>query len=160
MGFCKSGKLSWWQLLNLLLWLLEQKFCTSMLAIGQKRILPDDAAEVEHGSSPSLNDSAFFPQNPLLWLSRCTNGLCPPFKWTRGLCVFHTPVGLNIASVSSMSVDKAWLTVGISIHPEGVGWVLYRPLKFFHNRLCKPISGHSLDATAMLEWEGVFLKVA
>lgn len=152
MGFCKSGKLLWWQLLNLLLWLLEQKFCTSMFAIGQKRILPDDAAEVEHGSSPSLDDLAFFSQSPLLWLPCCTNGLCPPFKWTRGLRVFHSPVGLNIASVSSMLVDKAWLTVGISIYPKGVWWVSCRHV--FHNRLCKPISGHSLGGTAMLEWEG------
>lgn len=156
MGFCKSGKLLRWQLLNLLLWLLEHKFCTFLFAIGQKIILPDDAAEFEHSSSPSLDDFAFFSQSPLLWLPRCTNGLCLPFKWTRGLNDFHTTVGLNIASVSSVLVDKAWLTDGISIHPKGVGWAPCRHVKFFHNRLCKPISGHSIGCTAMLEWEEVF----
>lgn len=96
----------------------------------------------------------FFSQSPLLWLPCCTNGLCPPFKWTRGLRVFHSPVGLNIASVNSMLVDKAWLTVGISIYPKGVWWVSCRHVNVFHNRLCKPISGHSLGGTAVLEWEG------
>lgn len=37
---------------------------------------------------------------------------------------------------------KAWLTVGVAVHPKGVRWVevrlsLYRPVKFFYTKLGK-----------------------
>ncbi len=48
--------------------------------------------------------------------------------------------------------DKAWLSVGIPVHPKGVGW----PVKFFNTKVGKAIlygAGFVYGSTVMLQQE-------